>query len=115
MTSGSKEPKDQQGFPGDRIKKLAKRNRVLRAIFSHSHVLQIVDDHQAMWFEAANDAEKRRIEQRLRRELTRASVNFIGLEVALHGAVTTVLTDPLHGGSMIVVGAVVMYVTGGKG
>lgn len=92
---------------------LARSNRLFEVVLTHSFVLQIVDDHQAMWFDAATAAERRQIEARLRRQIRLALVNFVGFEIFVHGAVVTVLSDPLQGGLVILAGLLLMHATGG--
>lgn len=104
----------QQEPPGNRLKKLAERNTVCRSILTHTHVLQIIDDHQAMWLLAETIAEKRRIERRLRKQLALAGVSFGGFELFVHGAVFSPV-DPYTGGGLILMGLLVMYLTGGRG
>jgi len=106
-------PKESQ-LPGNRLKKLARRSRIAKTILSHAHMLQIIDDHQAMWLVASSDEERLRIKHRLNQQLARATVNFTGLEVTIHGA-TVVVFDPLNGGSLILLGVALMYFTSGKG
>lgn len=115
MTSEPKEPLHQRRLPGDRIKKLAARNRVLRSVLSHANVLQIVDDHQDMWLATEDEAQRRQIQLRLRKQLALAGVNFAGLEVTVHGVVLSIAGDPLHGGSLVILGIGLMYATVGKG
>lgn len=112
MTSARKVKESQ--LPGNRLKNLARRSRVAGTVLSHTHMLQIIDDHQAMWLAAEGDEERRRIRQRLNRQLARATMNFSGLEVTIHGA-TIAITDPLSGGSLVLLGIALMYFTSGKG
>ena len=112
MTPQKKEPCSQRRPPGDRIKQLAKRNGVCASVLRHTHVLQIVDDHQAMWLEARSATERLHVELRLRRQLRLAMVNFIGFETVVHGLVTAVAFDPLSGGFLVVAGALIMHITG---
>lgn len=104
--------RNQQGPPGNRLKKLAKRSRALAAVLSHTHVLQVIDDHQDMWFSAESDAERHRIELRLRRQIALALVDVVGFEIAVHGVVAATFNDPLYGASLIMAGAAVMYLSG---
>lgn len=115
MSIQPQEPKNQWGLPGSRVQKLASRNAVCRTILSHAHVLQIIEDHQAMWLSAGDAEERERIERRLRKQLALAGVNFVAFETAMHGAAVSMLGDPLIGGSLILVGAVVMRWVGLKG
>ena len=104
--------RNQQGPPGNRMKKLARRNRAVATVMSNLHILQIIDDHQAMWFSADSDAEKRRIELRLRRQIALALVNFVGFEIAVHGVVTATIGDPLSGGSLLLIGIAILHAIG---
>jgi hypothetical protein len=85
-----------------------------KTILSHSHVLQIVDDHRFMWYEAKTEKERTLIARRFHRQLFLASVNFLGLEISIHGAVY-LFTSPAHGGFLILLGAAAMYLTSRKG
>ena len=105
----------QQGLPGNWVQKLARSSIVLRTILSHSNMLQIVEDHQYLWLTATQPAERKLIVRRLCKQLALATVNFAGLETAIHGTVIAVLGDPLHGGVLIVCGALVMKLIAGKG
>lgn len=115
MTSEPKGPVHQRRPPGDRIKKLAAQNPVLRSVLSHAHVLQIIDDHQDMWLATQDEAERSRVRKRLHKQLALAGVNFAGMEVTVHGAVLSIAGDPLHGGSLVVLGIALIYLTAGKG
>lgn len=116
MSSEQKPPSSQHGLPCSRIKDLASRNRTLRSILEHMHVLQIIDDHQAIWLEASDESERREIEKRLRVQLFYAFTNFFGMEVTVHGLVAIIATEPLYGGSLVIVGLGIMYLsTMGKG
>ena len=115
MTSEPKEPVHQRRLPGNRIKKLAAQNRVLRSVLSHAHVLQIIDDHQDMWLATEDEELRRQIQVRLRKQLALAGVNFAGLEVTVHGLVLSIAGDPLHGGSLVILGIALIYATAGKG
>lgn len=106
--------KKERQFPGESLVNLASRNRLVKTILSHSHVLQIVDDHRFMWCEAKTVKERISIEKRLRKQLILAGVNFVGLEISIHGAVY-LFTSPYHGGSLMLLGVVVMYLTSRKG
>lgn len=94
---------------------LAEQNRVVRSFLEHTHVLQIIDDHQLLWLATDEEAQRRRVVRRLHRQLARAGVNFAGLEVTVHGAVLAIAGDPLHGGSLVILGIALMYATAGKG
>ncbi|WP_288254541.1 hypothetical protein [uncultured Hydrogenophaga sp.] len=96
------------------MKKLAGRNTICKSILTHTHVLQIIDDHQYMWLMAETDAEKRSIKRRLRKQLALAGVSFGGFEMFIHGAVLAP-ADPQLGAGLLLVGVLVMYLTGGRG
>lgn len=87
----------------------------MHSFLGHMHVLQIIDDHQAMWLEALTDNERSEIRARLYKQLGFAGLNFVGLEVSIHGAVAAIATDPLHGASLILIGFALMWATNGKG
>lgn len=110
MNPEKKELKNQQEPPGNRIKKLAEGSSVWRSVMEHTHMRQIVDDHQLMWFEAS-EAEKPLIVRRMRRQLGLALVNFAGFEASLHGVVWT-FADPLPGALLLIIGIALMRATG---
>lgn len=101
----------QRRLPGSWVKKLALRSHVVASILKQTDVLQIVEDHQAMWLSANSDAERARILMRFRRQLALAAANFTGFETTIHGAVLT-LSDPLNGGALILAGVILMWVAG---
>jgi hypothetical protein len=111
----SKKPINQRRPPGDGLKKLAARNVVVHSIFEHTHVLQIIEDHQAMWHTTDDEAQKRLIARRCHKQLALAFVNVAGVEMALHGTYAAIATDPFHGGSLLVFGLLIMHIAGRKG
>ena len=99
-----------KGAPGQWLKRSAGRNRVVRVILTHAHVLQIIDDHQLMWLEAVDDEERELVRARCRNQLFLAGVNLAGFEVAVHGTVD-LMFNPMFGGALLLLGAVIVYFT----
>jgi hypothetical protein len=97
-------------MPGTRLKNLAERNRVFRIALSHVHLLEIIDDHQHMWLEASNEAERHDVEARYRRQASLAVGHAVGIEVALAGGLDLVL-HPVFGFGLLVVGAIIAHLT----
>jgi len=97
------------------LRRAAQNNRVVRSVLTHTHVLQIIDDHLLMAVDAGDDlALLCLIARRLRRELARACVNLAGVEIAVHGAVG-LAADPSHGAMLLILGAIITYFSAGKG
>lgn len=116
MNSQNKGPNSQgPELPFQWVKNVARRSRALRSVLDHMHVLQIIDDHQAMWLEALDAEERRDVERRLQMQLSLAFVNFAGLEITVHGAIEAIMVDPFYGGLLFVAGVAVIYATSGKG
>ena len=114
MTREVKPPEYQLGPPGNRLKQLAKRSRVLKSAMTHMQVLQIVDDHQFLWFEATTDEERKSVYRRLRMQLALSISSLIGFEVTVHGAVL-MAADPMLGGTILLAGIGLMYIVSLKG
>ncbi len=102
--------KKTKGAPGTWLKLSAERYRAVHIILKHAHVLQIIDDHQLMWHEAAGDTEREYVRARLRRQLMLAGTNVIGFEVASHGA-WAFFSNPMLGGALLVLGSAIVYLT----
>jgi hypothetical protein len=105
----------QSALPGKLFKQLARRSWLCDCILSHTHVLQIVDDHQAMWLTADTPSAKKGVEKRLRKQLSLAMANVAGFETFVHGCMLTVVGDPLPGGLLLLAGLLIMRVTGKGG
>ncbi len=114
MQHEKKSPQRQLGPPGDRIKKLAERSHSARVVLDELHILQIIDDHQAEWFESTSEAERRSICSRMRVQIARALGRVVGFEVGLHGVVA-VFSDFAYGGSLLFIGAALVIWLSRKG
>ena len=109
MIYGNKDTKPRKEPPGSLLKKLAQNNRVLETLLSHMNVLEVIDDHQLMWFEARTQAEKLQVQRRFQWQLARAGVNTAGVELTLHGTVVAVAGDLFRGGSFFILGTAILY------
>jgi hypothetical protein len=105
----------QQRPPGDWLKKLAKRSSVFATALAHTHLLQIADDHDDLWHEAATAFEKSAVHRRFRVQIARACVSFGGFELTVHGLVFCGVGELMTGASLMVVGIALMYVLGKGG
>lgn len=103
-----------EGLPLDGVLELANRSRALHFVLEHCHVLQIIEDHQLMWFESKSDAERRSVCSRLRRQIARALGRVAAFDAGLHGAVVAVSSDFAQG-SLLFLAAVVLAYMLGKG
>ena len=83
---------------------------MVRVIATHMHLLQITEDHQLMWAEAADDAERESVHRRYQKQLVLAGANAVGFELAMHGTLGFI-TNPMTGGALLVLGAVIVYFT----
>lgn len=103
-------PSKKKGAPGQSLKRFAERSTFARIILNHAHALQIVDDHQLMWYEATDEEERECIRARCRKQLQLAGVHVLGIDMATHGAVA-MMFDPMVGGAVLLLGAVIAYFT----
>lgn len=101
-----------QNPPGHGVLQLIERKRFFGALLHHvDHLPQIIDDHVVMWFEAKNDDEKRAVHARFRRQMRRTLLGFGGFEVFLHGVVVVTGGNIWVGGSLLLLGAAVVWAT----
>lgn len=91
------------GLPFNGIKNIAHRYRAIGAFLAHTHVLDIIEDHQVMWAEAPDKPAKDAVVKRLRRQLSYYFGGWIGFETFIHGLLALPAT-PLSGASLMVVG-----------
>ncbi len=97
-------------MPGIQLRRICDNNKVARVLATKLHLLSITDDHQQMWADAPNDAEREAVCARYRRQVALALVNEAAFAAALHGAGIT-FVNPMTGGALLVLGSVVMYYT----
>ncbi|MDY0744600.1 hypothetical protein SNE35_08785 [Paucibacter sp. R3-3] len=104
----NKPQESQSGLPFDSIKVIAKKNRAVAAFLAHTHVLEIIEDHQVMWVEAPNEAAQTAVVKRLRRQLSYYCGGWIGFETFVHGTVALPAT-PIFGASLMVIGLTLIW------
>src|SRR6516164_6910905 len=100
----------EKGAPGQWLKRSADRTKVARIVLNHAHILQIVDDHQLMYYEAIDDDEREQVRARCRTQVWLAGAHAIGFDVAVHGAVG-MMFDPMLGGAVLLLGAIIAFFT----
>lgn len=98
-------------LPGEGLSSAITRFKAAQVVAEHIGIPQIIDDHQLMWLEANSDSERAGVHRRFRRQLVRGMVSFGGFEVAVHGVVSTAVGQFLVGSSLILVGAMIVYLT----
>ena len=103
-------PTTTKGAPGQWLKRSAERSTVARIILNHAHALQIIDDHQLLWWEAEDEEERERIRARCRKQLLLSGGHAVGFDMAVHGTVA-MMFDPMIGGAVFLLGAVITYIT----
>lgn len=108
MKFNNKPQESQPGLPFNGIKNIAHRYRAIGALLAHTHVLEIIEDHQIMWAEAPDKLAKNAVVKRLRLQLSYYCGGWVGFETFLHGTFT--LTGaPLFGASLMVVGMALVW------
>ncbi len=100
--------------PGEGMLRVIHGNGLLGDLAHHiGHIPQIIEDHMAMWYEASTDDQKKEVHARFRRQVARILISVGGFEIFLHGLIYASTGYLFMGGSLLIVGSLVMRLTRG--